>query len=388
MRQSIRLGAVHGVPVGLHWSTVVILFLLTQGLAAGLLPAAADGYTTAAYWLAATGFAGLFLTALLAHEYAHARTAQHYGIRVRSITLWLLGGVSELDGDPPHPRADLAVALAGPAASLASAGVFLLAAGPAGLLGADLLQVGLSWLAVVNLALAAFNLLPGAPLDGGRALAAILWRVRGDRAVARLAAARTGVALGVVLAGAGLVLALATGTFDGLWLVLLGWYLAGAARAEATALQFAGTLGDIPAGRLMSSPAICGYTGQTVATFASAVAAVHPHRCYPVVDIDGNLAGLVTVAALAGVPPQLRAETRLTELVVPVSRIAVAQRETPLRDPSALPAGPLRMTVVVDGRRPCGVLTAGDLSRALAVATLGETPDRSPGALGDLQPLP
>jgi len=388
MRQSIRLGAVHGVPVGLHWSTVVILFLLTQGLAAGLLPAAAGGYTTAAYWLAATGFAGLFLTALLAHEYAHARTAQHYGIRVRSITLWLLGGVSELDGDPPHPRADLAVALAGPAASLASAGVFLLAAGPAGLLGADLLQVGLSWLAVVNLALAAFNLLPGAPLDGGRALAAILWRVRGDRAVARLAAARTGVALGVVLAGTGLVLALATGTFDGLWLVLLGWYLAGAARAEATALQFAGTLGDIPAGRLMSSPAICGYTGQTVATFASAVAAVHPHRCYPVVDIDGNLAGLVTVAALAGVPPQLRAETRLTELVVPVSRIAVAQRETPLRDPSALPAGPLRITVVVDGRRPCGVLTAGDLSRALAVATLGETPDRSPGALGDLQPLP
>jgi len=222
MRQSIRLGAVHGVPVGLHWSTVVILFLLTPGLAAGLLPAAADGYTTAAYWLAATGFAGLFLTALLAHEYAHARTAQHYGIRVRSITLWLLGGVSELDGDPPHPRADLAVALAGPAASLASAGVFLLAAGPAGLLGADLLQVGLSWLAVVNLALAAFNLLPGAPLDGGRALAAILWRVRGDRAVARLAAARTGVALGVVLAGTGLVLALATGTFDGLWLVLLG----------------------------------------------------------------------------------------------------------------------------------------------------------------------
>jgi len=388
MRQSIRLGTMHGVPVGLHWSTVVILFLLTQGLAAGLLPGAAGGYTTAAYWLAATGLAGLFLITLLAHEYAHARTAQHYGIRVRSITLWLLGGVSELDGDPPHPHVELAIALAGPAASLASAGFFLLAAGSAGLLSAGLLQVGLSWLAVVNLALAVFNLLPGAPLDGGRALAAILWRVRGDRAAARQAAARTGVALGVVLAGAGLVLALATGTFDGLWLVLLGWYLAGAARAEATALQFTGALGGIPAGRLMSSPAVCGYTGQTVATFAAAVAAVHPHRCYPVVDIDGNLAGLVTIAALAGVPPQLRAQTRLTELVVPVSRIAVAQRETPLRGPSALPAGPMRMTVVVDGRRPCGVLTAGDLSRALAVATLGEAPDRSPGALGDLQPLP
>jgi Zn-dependent protease len=142
MRQSIRLGTVHGVPVGLHWSTIVILFLLTQSLAVGLLPAAAGGYATVAYWLAAAGFAGLFLTALLAHEYAHARTAQHYGIRVRSITLWLLGGVSELDGEPSHPRADLAIALAGPAASLASAGFFLLAAGPAGLLGADLLRAG------------------------------------------------------------------------------------------------------------------------------------------------------------------------------------------------------------------------------------------------------
>jgi hypothetical protein len=130
----------------------------------------------------------------------------------------------------------------------------------------------------------------------------------------------------------------------------------------------------------MSSPAACGYTGQTVAAFAATVAAVHPHRCYPVLDIDGNLAGPVTITALAGVPPRLRPETRLAGLVVPVSRTAVAQRETPLRNPSALPAGPLRTTVVLDGRRPCGVLTAGDLSRAMAVTALGETPDRSLGA--------
>ncbi|GIF01768.1 hypothetical protein Ari01nite_92320 [Paractinoplanes rishiriensis] len=101
MRQSIRLGTAHGIPVGVHWSTVLILFLLTQGLAVGLLPAAAGGYAIVAYWLAAAGFTGLFLMALLAHEYAHARTAQHYGIRVRAITLWLLGGVFEIDGDPP-----------------------------------------------------------------------------------------------------------------------------------------------------------------------------------------------------------------------------------------------------------------------------------------------
>src|SRR5689334_15735090 len=99
MRQSVRLGQVHGIPVGLHWSTALILVLLTEGLAVGVLPAEAAGFTAGAYWLAAAGFAGLFLVSLLAHEYAHARTAQHYGVRVRSITLWLLGGMSELEGD-------------------------------------------------------------------------------------------------------------------------------------------------------------------------------------------------------------------------------------------------------------------------------------------------
>lgn len=385
MRQSIRLGTVHGIPIGMHWSTLVILVLLIQGLAAGLLPAAADGYAAAAYWLAAAGFAGLFLTSLLAHEYAHARTAQHYGVRVRSITLWLLGGVSELDGDPPHPRADLTIALAGPAASLITAGLSLLAAGPAGLLGADLARVGFSWLAVANAALAVFNLLPGIPLDGGRALAAILWRVRGDRAAARQSAARAGMTLGTLMAAAGLVLTFATGTWNGLWLALLGWYLNGAARAEASTLRFTGSLGDVPIGRLMTTPAVCGYTGQTVAAFTAAVAAEHPHRCYPVVDLDGNLAGMVTIAALTRVPPPRRHDTRLGEIVIPADRIPVAQRETPMRDPSALPTGLLATTVVVDGRRPCGVLTAGDLRRALAVAALGETPDRSPGAVGDLR---
>jgi CBS domain-containing protein len=270
--------------------------------------------------------------------------------------------------------------------SLAAGGVFLLGAGAAGLAGAGLVQVGLAWLAAVNAALAVFNLLPGAPLDGGRVLAAILWRVRGDRAAARQAASRAGVTLGVLLAGTGFVLLLTTRTLGGLWLVLLGWYLAVTARTEADALRFGSSLGDVPAGQLMSAPAACGYTGQTVSAFVAGVAATHPHRCYPVVDLDGNLAGVVTIGLLAGVPPGRRPETRLADLLVPVSRISVARRDTPLREPAALPAGPLRFTVVVDGSRPCGVLTAGDLNRAMAVAALGETPDRSPAAYGDLRP--
>ncbi|MEU7906135.1 CBS domain-containing protein [Actinoplanes sp. NPDC049118] len=133
----------------------------------------------------------------------------------------------------------------------------------------------------------------------------------------------------------------------------------------------------------MSSPAVCGYAGQTVSDFLARVAATHPHRCYPVVDIDGRLFGLITMPTLARVAAKERAAVRLAELSIPVAELRVAQRNTPATDPAALPADPLRFTVVLDGSRPCGVLTTGDLSHGLAVARRGETPDRSAGPLDD-----
>ncbi|GAA0504848.1 hypothetical protein Ade02nite_70830 [Paractinoplanes deccanensis] len=248
MRQSIRLGRPHGIPVGLHWSVLVIMLLLTQGLAVSLLPAMTGGYAPAGYWLASAGFAALLLVALLLHEYAHARAAQHYGLRVRSITLWMFGGVAELDGEPPHPRAELLIALAGPAASLATAGVLLLAVGPADSLRAGLLEAGLGWLAVMNIVLAVFNMLPGAPLDGGRALGAVIWWARGDRAAARRAAAVAGVVLGLVMALGGLFLSVATRSIAGLWLILLGWFLAAVAHDEEARLDRARRGEDVRAG--------------------------------------------------------------------------------------------------------------------------------------------
>src|SRR5512139_1938422 len=183
MRQTVRLGRFAGIPVGVHWSVFVIMLLLVQGLAVAILPAGAAGQAAVVYWGVAVVVAVLFLAALLAHELAHALVARHYGVRVRAITLWLLGGVAELDGEAPHARGDLLIALAGPLVSLASAGLFAAAAAFASAWGAGSLAVtALAWLAVVNAILGLFNLLPGAPLDGGRVLAATLWWVRGDRA--------------------------------------------------------------------------------------------------------------------------------------------------------------------------------------------------------------
>src|SRR5690606_35761152 len=174
----------------------------------------------------------------LGHELAHALTARRYGVEARRITLWLLGGVSELDTDAPTPRAEFLIAAAGPAASLVFGGVAAVGTLLAGFAGASpLIVVALTWLAGVNVLLAVFNLLPGAPLDGGRIVRAVMWRLRGDKDRAQIAANRAGVVVGILLAALGGLQILFLNNFGGLWLALIGWFLISAARAETTGVR-------------------------------------------------------------------------------------------------------------------------------------------------------
>jgi Zn-dependent protease len=371
MRRTFQLGTIRGIPVGVHWSVLVIFLLLVDSLAMGLLPTSAEGRSPGVYWLTATWITALFLTALVAHELAHAVTAQRLGIRVESITLWALGGMSVLDDRPRRPRTELLIALAGPAASLVAAVLFAVAAVPAAWAGADLSRAGFLWLAGANAVLAVFNLLPGAPLDGGRVLSAILWSVRKDRTWARQTAAQAGSVLGLLISGLGLFLMLGFAAFQGLWLVILGWYLSFAARAESAAADLTENLRGVLVADVMSTPAVCGYAGHTVTEFVAHTARRCPHRVYPVTGIDGRFAGLVTVSSLLAVPGRLRATTRIAEVMVPAPRLPVIEPGAPLLDAIGALGGRLRAVVVVEQDRPCGVLTAGDVQRLSGVARLG-----------------
>jgi Zn-dependent protease/CBS domain-containing protein len=379
MRQSVRLGRVAGIPVGVHWSVLVVLVLLIQALAAALLPAGAPGHRTPAYWLAAVAIAGLFLLALLMHELAHALTARHYGIRPRAITLWALGGVSELGDEPPHPRAALLIAVAGPAASAVAAGFFAGAGLVTGLVGGlGLLRVGLLWLALVNAVTAVFNLLPGAPLDGGRVVAAVVWRWRGDRARGMRAAGRAGMWVGGALTAGGFTAVLLTGALSGVWVALVGWFLTISARAETTTVRLTAAFTGLRVADVMAAPPVCGYAGQSVAAFVSGVAARHPHRAYPVIDLDGRFAGLVLLNRLAALAPPRRTDTRLADVMVRSADLAVAGPDTPLIEAVPMAADVRRIAVVVADGRPCGVLSTGDIRRALQVVELGGRPHRHP----------
>jgi Zn-dependent protease/CBS domain-containing protein len=377
MRHTMRVGTVAGVAVHVHWSVLVIMMLFAQGLALSVLPSYAVGQARVLYWAVAVIVAAVFMASLLAHELAHAMVARHYGVRVRRITLWLLGGVAELDGQAPHPRGDFLIAAAGPLVSLSAGVVFAAAALVAQALGGGALAtVALAWLAVVNAVLAVFNLLPGAPLDGGRVLAAALWWLRGDRVAAHRAACRAGVVLGWVLIAAGLT-QLLTSNLGGLWLVVLGWFLVGAAQAESAGEVLRGSLARLRVGDVMTPSPACGYTTQSVANFVATVAWQSPHRTFPVLDLGGRLAGVITLARLARVPAANRDVVRLAEVLTPLDQVLVLDPASPLADAaSALYASGSQLAVVAIERHVSGVVSAGDVARAVELAPFRSPPDR------------
>jgi CBS domain-containing protein len=229
----------------------------------------------------------------------------------------------------------------------------------------------LGWLAAVNLVLAVFNLLPGAPLDGGRVLRAALWWRRGDRAAAQRIASRWGVIVGMLLVLAGAAEVVFTRTLSGLWLSLIGWFLMSAASAEqadATAQQ---VLSRVTVREAMHTDTGFGYANQNVDDFVNAVARHRRERAFPVIDWDGSPVGVVDLAQLARVPASTRAGLRLRDVCVPHAQAPVVGPDDSLADVARrlrVP-GPGLALVLADGR-VVGVLGRGDISRAIQLAAL------------------
>jgi Zn-dependent protease len=233
MDEHIRFGPVAGVPVGASRGVLLVGGILAWSLAGMALPRLSPGYSPVAYWLVALATTIVFFQCLLVHELAHTLVARRAGIRIGGIVLGLLGGVSRLEGQPPAAGIELRVAAAGPTASAVLAGVFLALGWIVNLTGGGALLGGsLAWLGRVNGLLAAFNLLPAYPLDGGRVLRAALWGWHGDQARATATAARAGRCLALGLIVFGLVDAALFGALGALWLVALGGFLGGAVRSQ------------------------------------------------------------------------------------------------------------------------------------------------------------
>lgn len=263
MWRDVRVGRVLCIGVYVNWSWLIIFALVTGDLATSVFPTINPAGSGAQHWALAVAASLLFFASVVAHELAHSVVARGRGLPVRGISLFALGGAANIRREPPTPRAEFAIAIAGPAASLAlgivfsAFGAWLARYGP-GMAGALAdhrpLAALLLWLGPINLLLALFNLLPGLPLDGGRVLRSVLWALTADIGAATRWAAQAGRAVALAFVGAGLAMAagvslplLGGSLLGGVWLGAIGAFLLHAA-SQAECL-------NIPAPVVLPAPA-------------------------------------------------------------------------------------------------------------------------------------
>lgn len=377
LNDSLRLGRIRGIPIGVHWSVVFVAWLLAWGLATRILPGAAPGMPSLAYWAAGLLVAVVFFVSLLAHELAHAFFARRAGVRVDGITLWLLGGVARLDGDAPTPSHDLKIAASGPITSgvlgLGFAGASLVLSGAG---TGPLLAEATAWLARVNLVLAVFNLLPGAPLDGGRIVRAIAWRFGRDRLRASLLATRLGRLVGFGLVAFGMVELVVGADLGAIWTIVIGLFLTSAAGAERDLEVTRSALDGVLVRDVMAPDPVRVPAGITVDLLADSILVAHGQTAALVVEAGGEVAGVAGLAEAARLRGPRRREARARDIALPLTSVPVAAPDEPLLAafersassvPSAGPGGGAYLLVVEDGA-VVGLVSPVDVARAVAAA--------------------
>lgn len=367
----IRIGSIAGIAIKLHWSLLVVFWLITWTLATGVFPLVDPQAGTPAYWGAALVTSILYFSALLAHELGHSILAKRKGLGVEDITLWIFGGVATLKGEADDPVSELWIAAIGPLVSLLTAGIFLLVKLGVAALGAPPLVVAVpEWLALINAMLAVFNLLPAFPMDGGRVLRAWLWKRRGDRVAATRTAARTGRGFGYAMIGLGLLQFVLTMDLSGLWFVFLGWFLLNAARAEESGVLVRTALKDIRVRHVMTPNPMTLPADMSVQYFAEH-AMEWRYVAFPVTDDAGNPIGLITLNRVKEVPLDARATLTLGDIACPLKDAAVVSPDdnaaTMLERLQSCADG---RALVFDGATLVGIVSPRDIQRTLDLSGL------------------
>lgn len=343
---SFQLGRIFGIRIALDWSVAIIFLLVLFQLGAVLFPYWHPDWRPVLVWSVALGAALVFFASILVHELAHALVGKAYGMKVRSITLFIFGGIANIERDPPSAKAEVMMAIVGPITSFVLGVGFILLASwfsnDAWMTAEDPMQaitnLGpastlLAWVGPINILLAIFNMIPGFPLDGGRVLRGLLWWMTGNLIRATRAAATAGQILAWLLILTGIAMAFGIpvpffgrGFVGGLWLVLIGWFLSAAARASYQQVLIERLLEDVQVRDLMLSHPQVVPPSMTVQSLVDRYMMRSDQRAFPVVD-DGRFIGLVCLEDVRRLSRGLWEEKRVTEIMTPAEKIETAGPE-------------------------------------------------------------
>lgn len=318
-----------GFELHIHWSWFIIAALVTWDLAAYYFPEAYPGWTRLQDWLAGLVTALLFFASVLTHELAHSLVARSRGLTVASITLFVFGGVSSLVDEPRTANDEFWMTIVGPATSFALAVLFfLLWLGGHALAGGMVAAVS-GYLAFINFAVGLFNLLPGFPLDGGRVLRSLLWRAKHDQLAATRIAANAGQAVAFLLLGIGVVMLFSGAILNGIWLIVIGWFLQNAAISSYRDMQTQGVLRGLAIAPLIEFGIPCLPEEFTLRQFVDDVILGSDRRACFVGQDEAHVEGLITLTDLRKVPKSQWDSITIGQVMTPRSRLITATAGTP-----------------------------------------------------------
>jgi Zn-dependent protease/predicted transcriptional regulator len=330
-RPALRLGRVLGIEVGLDFTWIFIFLLITLSLAQKL-GADHETWPVAARWGGALAASLLFFASILLHELGHSVTSNALGVPVRSITLFLFGGVASLSKEPERPRDAFLIGAAGPAVSVLLGLAFLLlwAALPAQPLTLGVAADVCLLLGQANLVLAVFNLFPGFPLDGGHLLRAAVWAWTGSLERATRVAAAMGALFAMGLIGLGILIAIPGGNLlGGLWLVFIGWFVLSAARGSTAQVVLERGLSALSVGEVVDTDPPMVSRASSVADVIAGPVLKQGLRWVLVRDHEGPV-GLVTLHEIKAVPEAERANTPIGQVMRPRARLVTVQLDATL----------------------------------------------------------
>jgi Zn-dependent protease/predicted transcriptional regulator len=376
--KSIKLFKLFGFTVKIDLSWVIIAFLVTWSLAAGLFPYRYKGFSGSTYWLMGiAGAIGLFFS-IIFHEMTHSLVARRFGLPMKGITLFIFGGVAEMSDEPPNAKAEFSMAIAGPASSVFLAGCFY---------GVYFLGTGAGWplyvngvtyyLGLINGILAAFNLVPAFPLDGGRVLRAALWSWKKNVKWATRTSARIGSGFGIVLIIFGVLSLIGGNLIGGIWWFLIGMFLRSAANMSYQQLMTRQALQGEPISRFMQPNVVSVAPETRIDDLVENYVYRYHYKMFPVVR-DSELVGCITTRQIKEIPREEWGLHEVSEYIHSCSPDnTIGPNDDALKALSLMNKTGSSRLIVVDGDKLIGVIALKDMMKFLSLKVeLGDDSDR------------
>ncbi|MDP8922243.1 MAG: site-2 protease family protein [Chloroflexota bacterium] len=363
MESSFTIARIRGIPIGVHYTWLLAFALISWSLAAGYFPSTHPGWPRPQYWLVGSVAALLLFVSVLLHELTHSFVAQARGLKVHSITLFIFGGVSNIQSESEDPQDEFLVAVVGPLSSLVIAGVCWLGymavpgtTGPANAL------LGYLWL--INLMLALFNILPGFPLDGGRVLRAILWGTTGSMVKGTRWASYVGQAVAFLFIGWGLWQILERDYLNGLWIGFIGWFLNSAAEAARRQTVVQETFRGITVASVMQANPPMVSPAMPVRELVDEYILRRGLRAFPVAR-DGLVVGLVTLTDVKRLPVDQWDVNTVGAIMTKPPLKTIEPRQDLSKALDMLVREDVNQVLVVENGAVLGLLSRGDVMRFL-----------------------